>query len=47
MNRHSTRPDQWTVPRPYSDPNLRRQTYGKIIPMNKAPLWKRLFLGAE
>jgi hypothetical protein len=29
----SSRPDAWSVPRPYSDPNLRLMKHGPIRPM--------------
>ena len=30
----SSRPDNWSTPRPYSDPSLRFLKYGKIVPMD-------------
>lgn len=29
----SSRPDQWTLPRPHSDPTLRRMKHGAVQPM--------------
>lgn len=34
MTPHS-HPDQWLAPRPHSDPNLRRQKYGRLLPMEQ------------
>lgn len=40
----SSRPDGWVMPRPHSDPHLRRMHYGRIQPMEQpkgffARLW--------
>ena len=32
---HSSRPDGWVSPRPYSDATLRRMAYGPIQPMHR------------
>ncbi len=32
---HSSRPDAWISPRPYSDASLRRMKYGRIQPMHE------------
>jgi hypothetical protein len=41
----SSRPDSWTAPRPYSDPNLRMMKYGRIRPMDEdRGFFSRLFL---
>ena len=32
---HSSRPDQWVQPKPYSDSSLRYQMHGKILPMEQ------------
>ena len=41
----SSRPDVWSVPRPYSDPNLRRLKHGSIKPMEEGRMlwniWRR------
>lgn len=39
----TSRPDGWTMPRPYSDPSLRRLMHGKIQPMEQPSLLQRLF----
>jgi hypothetical protein len=40
----SSRPDSWTAPRPYSDPNLRMLKYGPIRPMDEdRGFFRRLF----
>ena len=40
----SSRPDEWTLPRPPRDPSLRLRAYGPIRPMVKdAGLLGRLF----
>jgi hypothetical protein len=31
----SSRPDGWSVPKPYSDPSTRRMKYGRIRPMEE------------
>ena len=35
---HHSRPDSWLEPRPYSDPSLRLQKYGRILPMEEPSL---------
>ena len=42
----SSRPDAWSVPRPYSDANLRLMKHGPIRPMEEeggilGRLWRR------
>ena len=39
----SSRPDGWVMPRPHSDPGLRRMKYGPIRPMHEPSLFDRLF----
>ncbi|BBC71873.1 conserved hypothetical protein [Altererythrobacter sp. B11] len=39
----SSRPDSWTMPRPYRDASLRYATYGPIRPMEQPGLLARLF----
>ena len=34
MNRHSSRPDHWTMPRPHQDASLRYRMHGKLQPMH-------------
>lgn len=38
----SSRPDGWTVPRPYRDASLRFRAHGPIQPMNQPSLLDRL-----
>lgn len=39
----SSRPDPWSVPRPYSDASLRMMKHGRILPMQDEPgLLRRL-----
>ncbi|WP_165362114.1 hypothetical protein [Qipengyuania thermophila] len=38
----SSQPDPWIVPRPYCDPSIRRQTYGRIQPMEQPGFWRRV-----
>ena len=45
MTRHS-HPDQWLAPRPYSDPSLRRQKYGRILPMQQQQSNRRFLIVA-
>ena len=40
---HHSHPDQWLAPRPFSDPSMRRQKYGRILPMEQ-PQSNRRFL---
>lgn len=39
---HRSPPDQWTSPRPYSDPCLRALAYGPVRPMHEPTWWERL-----
>jgi hypothetical protein len=39
----SSRPDGWTVPKTAHDAGLRRQVYGRILPMEEPGFWARLF----
>jgi hypothetical protein len=39
----SSRPDGWILPRPHSDPSLRRMKHGPIRPMHEPGLFERLF----
>lgn len=39
----SSRPDSWTMPRPYRDESLRRMTHGPIQPMEQPGFLERLF----
>jgi len=39
----SSRPDKWVMPRPYSDPSLRKRAYGPIRPMEEPGLFERLW----
>ena len=41
---HSSRPDNWNVPRPYQDPSLRLMRHGPIQPMEEPGFLAR-FLG--
>ncbi len=44
LNYRSSRPDTWSVPRPYSDASLRRMKYGPIQPMDDGRgFFRRLF----
>lgn len=40
----SSRADNWTSPRPYSDANLRLMKHGKVRPMRE-PTWLQRLLG--
>lgn len=40
---HSSRPDRWVAPKPYSDSSLRYKTHGKIQPMEEPGFLARLF----
>ena len=40
---HSSRPDGWTMPRPYRDASLRRMIHGPIQPMEEPGFFARLF----
>ena len=43
----SSRPDSWVQPRSYTDASLRRQKYGRILPMEEPRgFWARL-IGAR
>lgn len=37
----SSSPDTWTQPKPFQDPDMRRQKFGKIMPMEKPGLLDR------
>ncbi len=39
----SSRPDSWTMPRPYQDASQRRITHGPILPMEQPSFFSRLF----
>ena len=39
---HSSRPDAWTTPRPYTDASLRYMAYGPIQPMEEPSFLQRL-----
>ncbi len=39
----SSRPDDWSAPRPYSDPTYRHMAHGPILPMEKPGFFARLF----
>lgn len=39
----SSRPDRWTMPRPYQDASLRFRTHGPIQPMERQGFWARVF----
>ena len=39
----SSRPDAWTMPRPYQDASMRRHAHGPIQPMEEPGLLARLF----
>lgn len=38
----SSRPDNWTDPRPWTDASLRYQKHGPVQPMERPSLWQRL-----
>lgn len=40
---HTSKPDQWTKPRPFQDASIRLQKYGRVQPMNEPSLLERLF----
>ena len=40
---HSSSPDRWVKPKPYSDSSLRYQMHGKIQPMEEPGFLARLF----
>lgn len=44
LSYRSSRPDTWTMPRPYSDASQRRLKHGPIQPMDedRGFLWKLL-----
>nr|WP_192895914.1 hypothetical protein [Parerythrobacter lutipelagi] len=39
----SSAPDNWTQPRPHSDPTLRYMRYGPVQPMDQPGFFARLF----
>jgi hypothetical protein len=43
LSYRSSQPDRWTMPRPYSDPSLRRMAHGPILPMEEPGFLSRLF----
>ncbi len=38
----SSRPDQWTMPRPYRDASMRRMINGPIQPMEEPSFFEKL-----
>jgi len=40
---HKSSPDQWTQPRPHTDPALRRKKHGAIHSMEQPGFFARLF----
>ncbi|MEO1729344.1 MAG: hypothetical protein AAFR64_01240 [Pseudomonadota bacterium] len=38
----SSRPDQWTSPRPYTDPSMRALAYGPVRSMHEPRWWEKL-----
>lgn len=42
-SRHSSRPDSWSQPRPYTDPSLRRMRHGPVRGMEEPGFFARLF----
>lgn len=43
LNYRSSRPDQWTMPRPFQDASLRYLKHGPIQPMEQRGFVDRLF----
>ena len=43
LSYRTSRPDGWTVPRPYRDPSLRHMIHGPIQPMEQPGWLARLF----
>ncbi len=43
FNFRSSRPDSWTMPRPYHDASTRYRAYGPIQPMEQPGFLARLF----
>ncbi len=39
----SSRPDGWTMPRPYHDASMRYMKHGPILPMEEPGFFARLF----
>ncbi len=39
----SSRPDNWTRPRSFSDATTRRMAYGRVKPMEEPGFFERLF----
>jgi hypothetical protein len=39
----SSKPDTWTMPRPYQDASLRLRKHGPIQPMEQTGFFARLF----
>lgn len=44
LSYRSSRPDSWSQPRPFQDPDMRRMKFGRIEPMEKPGFFAR-FLG--
>ena len=40
---HSSKPDKWSNPRPYSDASIRQMKYGRIRPMEEPGFFERWF----
>ena len=38
---HSSKPDKWSSPRPFSDASTRMQKYGRIQPMEEPGFFAR------
>ncbi|MEE4537045.1 MAG: hypothetical protein V2J51_00945 [Erythrobacter sp.] len=45
MRFHTSRPDSWTAPRPFSDATMRRRKHGPILPLEQPSLLERLLGG--
>jgi hypothetical protein len=43
LHYRSSRPDPWTMPRPYQDASTRYRAHGPIKPMEEPGFWARLF----
>ncbi|MEE4154598.1 MAG: hypothetical protein V2I27_10605 [Erythrobacter sp.] len=41
---HSSQPDRWSSPRPYSDASIRLLKHGRVRPMEEPGFFERLFL---
>jgi hypothetical protein len=42
---HSSKPNEWVLPRPHTDAHQRLQTYGPIQSMHEPSWFERLFFG--